>query len=327
MPKAIQMTQYGDSKVLKLVEITLLPLQPNEVRFRLIAAAVNRADLEIRSGNWPVMTAQPFPYTPGLEALGELVEIGQAVSDLKIGDRVITMMQKLGGIHGIRPGGYQEFVTVEAEKVALVPPYLNPFEVAALGLAAVTAYNGLKRLAIAEGHRVVVHGASSGVGSVAVAMTKALGGKVIATSSSPDKENYLRSIGADEIINLSHERLTDRLGVRSVDAVLETLGAATFSDSVAILKRGGHLCLVGAASGDNLCFIAWDLLQDLHLTGYSSENLTGQDLRDDMTQIYQWLTEGKITAPVYQQFPLAQAATVHQLMEDRKLTGRALLVL
>lgn len=326
MPKAIQMHHYGAPQVLQLADVTLPPLQPNEVRFRVIAAAVNRADLEIRSGKWPILAPQPFPYTPGLEALGEVIEWGRHVRRLTKGEWVITMMQQLGGIHGLRPGGYQETVTVEADKVAVIPPHLDPFDVAALGLAAVTAYNGLKRLHLQAGQTVVIHGASGGVGSAAVSIAKVLGARVIATTSSPAKANYLYQIGADEVVSLGQQRLTDQLGPRSVDAVLEMIGQRTFADSVAVLKRGGRLCLVGAASGENLHFIAWDLLQDLQLTGYSSENLTGPDLRADIAHICGWLTGKQVAAPPYRKYPLSEAAKVHALMEQGKLTGRALLV-
>lgn len=326
MARVIQMDGYGSPDVLHLTEVQLPPVAADEVRFRVLAAAVNRADIEIRSGNWSILAPQPFPYTPGLEALGDVVEVGSAVTQIGVGDRVITMMQQLGGIHGIRPGGYQEFVTVEAAKVAPVPKDLDPRAVAALGLAAVTAYNGLKRLDLRTGQTVVVHGATGGVGSAAVAIAHALGARVIATSSSSSKDAYLHSIGADEIVNLRQQSLVERYGARSLDAVLETVGERTFRDSVAVLRQGGHLCLVGAASGENLSLIAWDLMQDLHLTGYSSENLTGDDLRADMQRICGWLAGGQIAAPPYQVFPLAAAAEVHTLMEQGTLTGRALLI-
>lgn len=326
MPNAIQMVRYGDPDVLEWRDTDLPALQPTEVRVKTIAAAVNRADLEIRQGNWQITATHPFPYTPGLEVVGTVQEVGHQVSCVKIGDRVITMMQQLGGIHGTRPGGYQEFVTVEENSVALIPPELNPLEVAALGLAAVTAYNGIQRLNLKPGHRVVIHGATGGVGSAAVAIAKALGAQVLATTSSLTKADYLVSLGADQVILLGDRPLLDSIPARSVDAVFESIGQATFADSVAVLKRGGHLCLVGAASGEHLCFTAWDLLQDLHLTGYSSENLTGAALKSDMQQLYQWLVSGQIVAPDYQTFPLSEAASVHLQMENRTLTGRSLLV-
>src|SRR5437588_305337 len=100
------MDGYGPPEVLVLREVPLPALGPGDIRVRTIAAAVNRADLEIRSGNWPVQQPDPFPYTPGLEVLGDVAEVGESVTLPRPGQRVITMMQHLGGIHGERPGGY-----------------------------------------------------------------------------------------------------------------------------------------------------------------------------------------------------------------------------
>lgn len=326
MPQAICMQQYGPPDVLYIASIDLPPLQPHEVRFRVIAAAVNRADIEIRSGKWPISHPHPFPYTPGLEAVGEVVECGALVTGFPIGTLVITMMQRLGGIHGIRPGGYQEYVTVDANALAPLPHTLNPYDFAALGLAAVTAYQGLARLHLQAGQTIVVHGASGGVGSVAVAMAKARQVQVVATTSQPSKCSYLAHLGADLIVQLQETTVSQHLGTQRVDAVFDTIGGATFRDSVAVLKRGGHLCLVGAASGDFLSFVAWDLLQDLHLTGYSSENLTGDDLRAAMQDISTWVTQGTLQAPPYQRFSLQDAAQAHMFMEQGKVMGRLLLV-
>jgi NADPH2:quinone reductase len=326
MPLAIQMDTYGGPDVLHPAEIALAPLQPGEIRFKVIAAAVNRADIEIRSGKWPIMAPYPFPYTPGLEALGDVVAVGEMVESVKPGERVITMMQRLGGIHGIRPGGYQEYVTVMADSVAIVPPHLDPLAMAALGLAAVSASEGLKRLCLSAGQRLVVHGATGGVGSAATLLALAEGVEVIATTSSAGKDEHLRSLGVTEIVHLREQSLTRQIGARSVDAVFETLGERTFADSVAALKRGGRLVLVGAASGETLSLVAWDLLQDLVLTGYSSENLTGDDLREDISYLSRLLEQGKISALPYQRYSLHEAARVHELMEQGKLTGRALLI-
>jgi NADPH:quinone reductase len=326
MPQAIVMHNYGTPDVLALQEIQLQPLQPTEIRFRVLAAPVNRADLEIRSGNWQIMQANPFPYTPGLEATGEVIEVGTAVQDIAPGQNVITMMQKLGGIWGIRPGGYQEFVTVEAEKVATIPAGVDPLTIAALGLAAVTALEGLNRLALEPGNHVLIQGATGGVGSIAVQLARLLGAEVLAATGSPSKTDFLRELGVNQVVYFDQNERLVGVEPRSLDAVLETIGQKTFRDSVSVLKRGGRLCLVGAASGEDLSLVAWDLLQDLHLTGYSSENLTGDALRQNIAQLCSWVADLKLPPPVYQQFPLVQASHVHNLMENRQLTGRALLI-
>jgi NADPH:quinone reductase len=107
---AIVMRQYGGPEVLRLEMVAIPSLQPNEIRIRSIASAVNHSDLEIRAGNWPIFKAEPFPYTPGLEVVGEVVEVGGSDSDVSVGDQVITMTQGLGGVHPQRPGGYAEYV-------------------------------------------------------------------------------------------------------------------------------------------------------------------------------------------------------------------------
>lgn len=326
MPRAIQMQSYGPPEVLEVREVDLRPLGSGEVRFRVLAAAVNYSDLQIRGGVWPILAAQPFPYTPGLEALGDVTEVAPDVSWPPVGERVITMMQKLGGIHGLRPGGYQELVTVQADAVAVVPRMLDPLAVAALGLAGVTAWNGIRRLELRPGSRAVVHGASGGVGACAIALAKALGAQVIATTSSEAKREPLLSLGADEAVSTSDRAWTERIGNWTVDGILDTVGGELFGPSVGLLARGGRLCLVGAASGGQVSFDAWSLLEDLQLTGWSSEHLTGTGLREDMAKLCQWLDEGRISAPPYRTFSLAQAAEVHALMEARRLTGRALLL-
>lgn len=327
LQKAIQITAYGPPENLRWIDVELAPLPANEVRFKVLAAAVNHADMEICSGNWPVQLGAPFPYTPGLEAVGDVVAVGADVTSVRLGDRVITMMQKLGGIHGVRAGGYQQYVTVTADAVAIVPPALDPLLLAALGLAAVTALAGIERLALLPGHTVVIHAASGGVGSVAVAAAKALGARVIATTSSRGKDDYLRSVGADEVVYLSDKnRLIDQVAVKSVDAVIELSGQATFADSVAVLRRGGRLCALGAVTGGDVNLSLWDLLHELVLTGYSTENLTGPDLRKAIASICQLLATGQLAAPPYQSFAMADAANVHKLMTQSQLKGRALLV-
>lgn len=325
MAQAVVMRAYGGPEVLRWEGVEVPALGAHEVRLRTVAAAVNRADCEIRSGKWPVQRTDPFPYVPGLEVLGEVVDCGAAVAGWQAGDRAVTMMQRLGGIHGVRPGGYQTHVVVEAGVLAPVPADLDPFAVAALGLAAVTAWNGLSSLDLAPGRRLLVTGASGGVGSAAVRIGKALGCEVIATASGAHRQAYLEALGADSVIDLSR-RPAESLGVRAFDAVLDTLGGALFPPLVAALRRGGRLCVVGALTGPDLALSAWDLIQNLTLTGWSSENLTGERLRADMAALLTLHREGRLSPPPWQCFPMADAAAVHRAMEGAGIEGRALLL-
>src|SRR5215510_13533844 len=159
MPRAVVMRAVGGPEVLRVEPIDPPALAPDEIRIRTIAAAVNHSDLEVRSGAWPIYRPDPFPYVPGLEVVGEVVELGTAVTTVRRGDRAITMMQGLGGVRSERPGGYQELVAVAADAVAILPPDVDPRVAAALGLAAVTAHQGLAPLA---GARIAVTGAAGG---------------------------------------------------------------------------------------------------------------------------------------------------------------------
>lgn len=299
---------------------------PGEVRLRTRFAAVNRADVEIRRGAWPIVRDEPFPYTPGLEVVGVVDALGEGVASLAPGDHAITMMQRLGGIWGERPGGYGEYVVVRADAVATFPEDVDGERLAALGLAAVTAAEGLARLALQPGARVVVHGASGGVGSVAVAMAAAAGAQVVAVLPRAGKDDYVRALGAAQVVHLDGGPLPEALGARSVDAVLETTGRRTFADSVALLRRGGRLCLVGALTGAELELSAWDLIQELALTGYSSENLTGDALREHVDQIAGLVRDDRLPAPRTTLIAMAEAARAHELLESGELRGRALLV-
>ncbi|MFP5361235.1 MAG: zinc-binding alcohol dehydrogenase family protein [Thermoleophilia bacterium] len=322
---AVEIDRYGGPEELVWRAVRRAPLGDDEVRIRTLFAAVNRADIEIRRGEWPIARDDPFPYTPGLEVVGVVDEVGAAVAPAAVaaGDHAITMMQRLGGIWGERPGGYGEFVVVRADAVATFAADVDAEQIAALGLAAVTAAEGLARLALAPGTRVVVHGASGGVGSAAVAFAAARGAEVVAVLPRAGKDDYVRELGAAQVVHLDEAQA---LGPRSVDAVLETTGARTFSDSVAILRRGGRLCLVGALTGPHLTLSAWDLIQELELTGWSSENLTGDELRRDIAAIVELVREHRLPAPAIERFALADAARAHRRIEAGELKGRALLV-
>jgi NADPH2:quinone reductase len=352
---AVEIDRYGGPEELVYRAVSRpSSLGERELRIRTRFAAVNRADIEIRRGAWPIVAADPFPYTPGLEVVGEVCAVGSSVTGLAVGERVITMMQRLGGIWGERPGGYGEFVVVDEDACAAIPDDLDLEHVAALGLVAVTAASGLRRLALSPGERVVVHGASGGVGSAAVAMAHARGCEVVAVLPRPGKDDYVRSLGASTVVHLVATArggegampdvpaggtlgagaalepgtgpLVDALGARSVDAVLETTGERTFADSCAVLRRGGRLCLVGALTGPDLTLSAWDLIQELQLTGWSSENLDGDGLRASIAAIVEQLRAGTLRAPAVTRFDLADVASAHRAMERGKLAGRALLV-
>jgi NADPH2:quinone reductase len=325
LAKAVQFSEYGSPAVLNFVDIELPPLKRDEIRFRVIAAPVNRGDIEIRSGSRKIKGKEPFPCIPGLEAVGQITECGAGVHGIKVGDYVITMMQKLGGIHGEIPGSHQEFVTVNVYAVAKLLDNHAPLDAVALGLTSVTALNGITRLGLHKNETVLITGASGGVGSAAVQIAKAMNFKVIATTTSSSKIGYLNSLGADRIINTEEQPISEQIESGKVDGVLDTVGKKTFADCVRTLKKGGKLCSVGASSGANIELLAWELMREVILTGYSSEDLSGDKLRADLGQLLEWHGSGRITTPKYECMPLSEAIRAHELIESNAHTGRILL--
>ncbi len=312
--RQIRMQRYGPAEVLALETVDLLPLRPNEVRLRTLAAAINHSDLEIRAGNWPIRRKPPFPYVPGLEVVGEVLE-GRGA-----GSRAWTMMQGLGGVRAERDGGYAEHVTVSEDAIATVPSDIDPVDLAALGLAAVTAYGGLAKIGPLQGKTVVVTGAAGGVGSAAVGLAKSFGARVVAIASH-NVEAADQTIGAR-----TGEELAAALGEHSADGVLDTVAGPLYRPLVKSLRQGGCLSLVGAVGGSEVTFDGYDLLFGVSLTGYSSEELDGARLRQITDVLIQALQSGRLKPPRRTVFPLAEAARAHAMIEKGEVQGRVVLV-
>lgn len=297
--RAVVMRRTGPPDVLTLEEVDLPPLRDGEVRLRTLASAVNHSDLEIRAGNWPIRRAPPFPYVPGLEVVGDVVEVARGAEGIRVGDRAWTMMQGLGGVRAERDGGYADHVTVAASAVALLPLAADPIAFAAVGLAGVTAWQGLQTLGTLAGKTLVVTGSTGGVGAVAVLLGSAAGADVVALDrgSSPPRPG-------------------------SVDAVLDVVAGPLFPALIGALRHGGRYCVVGAMGGGEVQFDAWSLLNALTLTGYSTEDLDGEGLRAATRA----LLDLKLPPLHPTVLPLADAARAHELLERREVKGRVVLV-
>jgi NADPH:quinone reductase len=322
---AIQINRYGPPEVLIYSEVLLMPLSAHEVRIKTLVAPVNHTDLEIRAGNWPVTRPDPFPYVPGVEVLGVIDEVGGAVRGWAPGQGVITMMQGLGGVRGERPGGYAEFVTVDAEALAEIPTDVDPVQIAAFGLVGVTAYLGLKKIGCLNGRRILVTGAAGGVGSAATAIARAQGASVIGLVSRPEQADYVRALGADDVV-VSPENRAPCLEPESFDGALDAVAGNLFGPCVSALRSGGILSLVGAVSGGVVAFDAWQLIRPVTLTGYSTESLDGTALREAIAALSRWITTKAVRPPDHQIMLLSEAARAHRLMEDGHVKGRLLLI-
>ena len=319
MPLRIEMDRPGPPEVLRAVDHPDREPGPGEAAVRVLVAGVNRADCFIRSGEWT--QAGGWPYTPGLEACGVVEAIGPGVSGVAPGDRVITMMQRLGGIHGERPGGYQERLIGPAATLAPVPAGIDPETAGALGLPAVTALLALAVLDARAGSRVLITAATSAVGVMAIQLLASTGCRVIASGRSAARLEPLRDLGVDEIV------VTDESWRRldPVDRVFDLAGSASFAGAVDRLAPGGRLVFVGGTSGGELAFSGWALMRPVTLTGYSTETLDRAQLAAAMIELAGAAGRG-LRVPLVTRVPLADAAAAHRLLEEGQNPGRVVLV-
>ena len=326
MSTRIEMDGYGGPEVLEARARDDEPPGAGEVAVRVQVAGVNRADCFIRAGTWT--QAGPWPYVPGLEAAGVVEALGPGApghaTDLAVGDPVITMMQRLGGIHGERPGGYQQRLVCPVATLARIPAGLDVWTAGVLGLPAVTALRAIEVLAPAPGHRVLVQGATSQVGRVAIQLLAARGCHVIATGTRAARLDGLDALGAAELV--ATREGSWRAALDPVHGAIDLVGRETFADTVDLLAAGGRLVFVGGTSGGELALSGWALMRPVTLTGYSTETLDCAQLAAAMAELAGLWQRGVLRVPEVHRHPLADAAAAHRALESGQTTGRHVLV-
>jgi putative PIG3 family NAD(P)H quinone oxidoreductase len=241
--RAILIERPGDETVLRIGETEAPPIAAGALRIRVAATAVNRADLLQRQGLYP----PPPGASPllGLECAGTVTELGAGVKTWKVGDRAMALLPG---------GGYAEEVVVDAGSALPIPPRLTFEEAAAVPEVFLTAYLNLFELGgLAAGGSALVHGGGSGVGTAAIQLVKAAGGRILVTAGSDEKCAQCRELGADVAIHYRNEKFADRVREatdgRGVDVVLDSIGAPYLEGNLASLAIGGRLVLFGLMGG------------------------------------------------------------------------------
>jgi NADPH:quinone reductase-like Zn-dependent oxidoreductase len=239
---AIRVHQYGKSDVLQFEEVSIPSIRPDEVLVKVHAAGVNPVDWKIREGRYKP-EERHLPFTPGLDVAGTVEETGSLISAFKKGDAVF------GRPSLSRDGAYAEYVAVPGFELAIAPSRISMQEAAGVPTVAQTAWAGLFEYGrLDRDHSLLIHGGSGGVGSFAIQLAKMAGAYVIATTSS-ENINFVRSLGADVVIDYESEDFTQR--IKKVDMVFDTIGGETQERSYRVLHRGGRLIsTVGVKEGE-----------------------------------------------------------------------------
>lgn len=318
--KAVRIHEFGDLDVLKWDDIDRPTPRPSQVLIQVDSAGVNYADLMRRQGGYP---GPDLPSTLGLEAAGTIVEIGNDVSGLAIGQKVM----------GMGPQGNAEYVAVNSNFVFPYPDQLDPIEAGGMPIVFLTAYHILKtRGGLQEGNTVLIQAGASGVGTVATQLAKAWGAKVITTASSEGKLELSKSLGSDITINYSEKDFESEINNitegKGVDLVLECVGGEVLEKSVRCLSSYGRLVSYGNASGVPANLPSTDITSaNRTVIGFSMGRspVGSLDHQSAMEELFPMITNGKVKLIVDSVLPMSNVADAHKHLANRGTLGKVIL--
>ncbi|MCM3121581.1 MULTISPECIES: NADPH:quinone oxidoreductase family protein [unclassified Mesobacillus] len=321
--KAIQFTEYGGPEVLQTVELDRPIPKGQQVLIEIHAIGVNYADTARREGQYVVPTKLPF--LPGAEIAGVVIEAGDSVTNVKPGDRVVTLIES---------GGYAEYALADCRGLIPLQDNMDFEQAAALPLQGLSAYHILKTMGRLEKEEtVLVHAAAGGVGTLAVQLAKLLGaGKVIATASNQEKLALAAELGADVLINYTEqgweEKVLEATGGKGVDVALEMAGGEIFNKTLKCLATFGRLVIYGVASGEQSRFYPSSLMaRNQSVIGFFLPQIMRKPalIQSSMAEMLRFISEGQLKLTIGGVYPLEQAAEVHRLLQSRQTKGKLIL--
>jgi NADPH:quinone reductase-like Zn-dependent oxidoreductase len=339
--KAVAISKHGGPEVLQQMELPEPEMAANEVLVRVRAVALNHLDLWVRRG-LPGLNVT-FPHVLGSDIAGEVARVGNLVSSVHVGERVLLAPGLSCGhcqacaagadnrcrqytLFGYRvDGGCAEYVKAPPANVIPIPSTMKYEDAAAIPVVFLTAWHMLiTRAAVQPGEDVLILAGGSGVGTAGIQIAKLAGARVIATAGSEAKLAKARELGADETINHSTQDILAEVkrltGKRGVDVVFEHVGEATWEKSVLSLAQNGRLVTCGATTGFNGKF-------DLRYLYSRNLSLLGSFMgsRSELFTVLKLVSEGKLKPIIDRVLPLAECRKAHELLENREQFGKIVL--
>jgi NADPH:quinone reductase len=320
--RAIRVHENGGPEALRVQTVDDPIPGPGEVLVRVEATGVNFIEIYQRKG----MYKTPLPWTPGEEGAGTVAALGPGVTELRVGDRVVSFNLK---------GSYAELAVAEADRLIAVPDDVSSRDAAAVILQGITAHYLVTSVhALQPGDTCLVHAAAGGVGLLLCQMAKRRNAIVIGTVSSEEKAVLAREAGADEVIIYTKQDFVAEVaritGGRLVQVVYDSVGATTFEKSLQCLARRGMMALFGQSSGMVPPFDPLLLLRhgSLFLTRPTIAHYAAT--RDELVwragDVLGWVRDGSLDVRIDRAVPLAEAGGAHRALEERRTTGKVLLV-
>ncbi len=319
----MQMLALGEPEALEARTLAAPSPGPGQIAIEVQAIGCNFADVLICRGRYQLKPELPF--SPGSEVAGRVSAIGQGVRDFREGDEVAAQLGY---------GGYASHVVADARRVQHIPEGMPAADACALGIAYQTSYLALvDRARLRAGEQLLVHAAAGGVGLAALQIGKALGARVIAGASGPDKLAFCRAQGADEAVDTREAGWIDRVreltGGRGADVIYESVGGDVFEGSLKCIAWAGRLLVIGFSSGEipalkmNRVLLKHIDVLGLNVGAYHEKNPRG--LRDATERLFALYAEGKVRPVNHARYPLREAATALRELADRRTVGKLIL--
>ncbi|HST20289.1 MAG TPA: NADPH:quinone reductase [Blastocatellia bacterium] len=318
--KAIRVHETGGPEVLKLEEMPDLKPGPGQVVVRVKAAGINPVDTYIRAGAHAVKP--PLPYTPGMDAAGDVEVVGEGVSHVAVGDRVYTSTTLTGA--------YAEQVLCDESQVNLLPANVSYAQGAGVNVPYATAYRALfQRARAVAGETVLVHGASGGVGIAGVQLARAAGMKVIGTGGTDKGRELVKEHGAHHVLDHHAPDYFDQLKAltdgRGVDVILEMLANVNLAKDLTALAQAGRVVVIG--NRGTIEINPRDAMgRDAAILGMSLFNASANELKSIHAALFAGLESGTLRPVVGQEIPLAEAPRAHVAVMEPGAYGKIVLI-
>jgi NADPH:quinone reductase len=321
--RAVICRAWGEVDDLRVEEVAAPTPGPDDVLISVKATAVNYADALMIAGRY--QTKPDLPFSPGLETAGIVAACGARVTKLKPGDRVMAILAY---------GGLAEMAVAPASETFAIPSRMSFEEAGAFPVAYISSHVAMRWQGRLEpGETVLVLGAAGGVGLTAVEIGKAMGARVIAAASTAEKLAVARERGADELVNYSTEKLTERVMAltdgKGADVCFDPVGGDLFDAALSALGWGGRILVVGFVGGVQQIPANRLLVKNRSAMGTSLRYFrwhAPDKLRASVDELLRWYEEGKLKPCISHRLPLEKSVEAIRLLTDRRAYGKVVVV-